>query len=81
MVTGAFDKSVKIWGLDDMFCDCNFIEAHKDTVTCVTVTGDSRYAASASEDATIKIWNVEDKECLHTFSDAHFGRKILYFNS
>jgi WD40 repeat protein len=74
LMTGAFDKSVKIWNMEDLFCECNFIEAHNDTVTCVTITNDCKYGASSSEDAMIKIWNIYDKECLHTFPEAHFGK-------
>jgi WD40 repeat protein len=81
MISGSFDRSIKVWNSGDLFCECNFMEAHKDTITALATSRDCQHFASAGEDLSIKYWSLPEKECLFTIEDAHKGRLKISFLS
>lgn len=64
IITGAFDKTIKIWNLETGEC-LKTLNNHTDWVTCILLLPDDKFI-SGSDDKTLKIWNLENYECLNT---------------
>ena len=61
IVSGSYDKTVKIWGLNSGEClktlrNVPFVQGHAYDVTSVAISGDK--IISGSDDETIKIWDL-----------------------
>jgi WD40 repeat-containing protein SMU1 len=53
---------------------------HESAVLCLSVSKDSEYLASGSQDGKIKVWHIATGKCLKKFESAHaLGVSSLYF--
>ncbi len=53
IATGSWDKTIKVWNLDDGSC-AKTLEGHKNAVTCI-VKLNEKQIASGRDDRTIKV--------------------------
>uniref|UniRef100_A0A3B4DQD6 Angio-associated migratory cell protein n=1 Tax=Pygocentrus nattereri TaxID=42514 RepID=A0A3B4DQD6_PYGNA len=65
-ITGAEDDKAYVWSVSDgeVLFECS---GHKDSVTCVGFSHDSKLAASGDMSGLIKVWKVETKEEIWSF--------------
>ncbi|XDV35108.1 hypothetical protein PO909_005135, partial [Leuciscus waleckii] len=65
-VTGGEDDRAFVWSVCDgeLLFECT---GHKDSVTCVSFSWDSRLVASGDMSGLIKVWNVENKQEIWSF--------------
>ncbi|MCT7951590.1 WD40 repeat domain-containing protein [Ancylothrix sp. C2] len=71
LVSGSFDKTLKIWDLHTGLL-LHTLTAHLRGIFSVAITPDSQMFASASWDQTIKFWNITSGEMLDSIV-AHSG--------
>ncbi|UCH95665.1 MAG: DUF4365 domain-containing protein [Candidatus Aminicenantes bacterium] len=67
LVSGSWDKTLKVWNLESGQCIATF-KGHKGHVTGVSVTPDGKRLVSGSYDKTLKLWDLESGRCLATFN-------------
>ena len=65
LVSGSWDKTVKLWDVQTGGVVKTF-SGHTDYVSSVSISADCTTIASGSEDKTIHLWNVQTGECYHT---------------
>ena len=70
-LTGAGDKTVRLWDVETGRC-LRVFEGHTDDVYHVVWSTDQRRALSGSKDKTLRLWNVETGHCLRVF-EGHRG--------
>ena len=70
LASGSFDKTIKIWDLNNFQCVGNLI-GHKAEVRCVELLPNG-LLASGSIDSAIKIWDLRTFTCKKTLDD-HVG--------
>ena len=66
IISGSYDKTLKIWNPSTGNCDHTFI-GHTDAVRCIAILPNGRII-SGSSDKTLKIWNLLTGNCDHTFT-------------
>jgi WD40 repeat protein len=69
-VSGSFDKTLRVWEVNDQSEDpkpLHIIPAHSDVVWRVDISTDKRFVASASEDKFVKVWELATKTAVATF--------------
>ena len=71
MVTGSYDKTVRLWKLKDKTQVFVFI-GHKDSVLSVGLSNKKKFILSASEDKTIRLWDIPTKTEVFVFK-GHTG--------
>lgn len=58
LVSGAADKTIKIWGMD--FGDCHrSLHAHEDSVSGLRFQPKTHYFFSAGKDGLVKFWDAD----------------------
>jgi WD40 repeat protein len=72
LLSGAGDRTVRIWTLYDEFKG-RLLGEHTGDVTSLTVTPDGRFAVSGSVDNTLKVWDLSTFEGVRTLN----GHKTL----
>jgi len=60
----AADKTVRIWRLDGK--SEAVLTGHKQGLSDISWSSDSKFICSASDDKTLKIWRVADRKCVNT---------------
>lgn len=68
LVSGSFDKTIKLWQLDTGEVIYTLAD-HPKGVFALAVSPDGRLLASGSWDNTIKLWNLEAGTLLHNLSE------------
>jgi WD40 repeat protein len=71
LVSGSFDKTIKLWQLStgQLTHTCS---EHSKGVLCVAISPDGQTLASGSFDETIKLWRLDTGELIHTLT-GHTG--------
>ena len=59
IVSGSYDKTIRIWDAETGAAVGNPLEGHTDGVYSVAYSPDGRHIVSGSYDKTIRIWNAE----------------------
>jgi WD40 repeat protein len=67
LVTGSFDKTIKIWHLADGTL-IRTLTGHSDEVNSVAISPDGKTLVSGSDDKTIKIWHLADGTLIRTLT-------------
>ena len=65
MITGSYDKSIKIWDLSTRAC-IRTLSGHTHPVYEVAQSSDGRWLVSGSSDQKVKIWNMQTNQCVST---------------
>ncbi|KAJ8904277.1 hypothetical protein NDN08_000800 [Rhodosorus marinus] len=70
-VTGAADKTVKLWSLSNVSAAKKVsalwtVLAHEKDINCVEVSPDNKIIASGSQDRTVKLWRRTDSTLIAT---------------
>lgn len=63
MVSGSYDRTVKIWNVDNGKCE-HTLRGHSEWVSCIDTQGSMLY--SGSWDSTVKIWNLQTRQTVGT---------------
>jgi serine/threonine protein kinase len=79
LVSGSFDKTVKLWSLTTGEVRHTLTE-HKHRVTCVAISPDGQTLATGSYDKTIKLWSLTTGELLHTLTGRPDRVRYLSFS-
>jgi len=69
VVSGAADRTIKLWSLDDFTCLKTF-EGHTNSVLRVDFLSMGTQLVSTASDGLVKLWNIRDEECVKTL-DGH----------
>ncbi|KAJ3979529.1 WD40-repeat-containing domain protein [Lentinula detonsa] len=64
IVSGSWDKTIRIWNADTGEAIGNPLQGHSDGVTSVAFSPDGKRIVSGSEDGLIRIWNVDTREAI-----------------
>ncbi|WVF70856.1 hypothetical protein IAT40_005650 [Kwoniella sp. CBS 6097] len=72
VASGAADKTVRLWSLDDFSCLKTF-EGHTNSVLRVDFLSHGMQLVTSSSDGLVKLWNIKDEECVKTL-DNHEDR-------
>ncbi|GAX44432.1 serine/threonine protein kinase [Tolypothrix sp. NIES-4075] len=67
LVSGSWDKTIKIWNLTDGTL-IRTLTGHSDSVNSVAISPDGKTLVSGSNDKTIKIWNLTDGTLIRTLT-------------
>jgi platelet-activating factor acetylhydrolase IB subunit alpha len=70
LVSGARDKSVKLWDLQTQQCIHSFM-GHDNWVRSTVFHSSGKYVISSSDDKSIKVWSIQLARCAKTISEAH----------
>jgi guanine nucleotide-binding protein subunit beta-2-like 1 protein len=57
LISGSYDKSIKIWETSDWSCKRTLKEHTSDVLSLSLIPGSNGDFVSASDDYTIKFWN------------------------
>ncbi|XP_078001528.1 uncharacterized protein LOC144454007 [Glandiceps talaboti] len=68
VITASFDKTLKVWPLDNEFESVSTLTGHVDDIYCVALSPDGSFAVSGSADETIKKWDLGNKTCCLSMS-------------
>ena len=60
LVSGADDRSVKLWDLEQQ--ESLELGTHDEQVTAVVISPDDRWAASASRDDSVRLWDLQERK-------------------
>ncbi|WP_445223230.1 WD40 repeat domain-containing protein [Calothrix sp. NIES-2100] len=60
MVSGCYDKTIKVWDLNTGFKKT--LKGHTSCVFCVAISPDGKRIVSCSQDTTVKVWGLPDPE-------------------
>ena len=63
VVSGSFDKTVRIWDVESGDC-IKTLEGHTFGVNGVSFSPNNQYVVSGSNDKTVRIWEVESGDCI-----------------
>ena len=77
LVSGSFDKTVKLWDIQTGGVVKTFF-GHTDKVYAVSISADSTTIASGSHDKTICLWNVQTGECYHTIQQQNNVLHVMF---
>jgi len=70
LVSGAADKTIRLWGLD--FGDCHrTLHGHTEAIMAVSFVRETHYFFSASKDHTIRYWDADRFEHILTLRGHH----------
>ena len=64
IVSGAVDKTVRVWLPDSDRC-VRVFEGHRGAICGIAITNDSQLAISASADDTLRVWDVQAESPLY----------------
>ncbi len=64
LVTGSFDKTLRLWNAATWKVVGERLEGHKKWVTSVAWNPNGKTFASGSADGTIRVWDVESRGCV-----------------
>ncbi len=59
IVTGSYDKTIRIWDIETGTTIGNSLKGHTDSVQSVAHSPDGRHIVSGSDDRTVRIWDAE----------------------
>jgi len=89
VVSGSWDKSLKVFDLQTRQQVHHFENAHKGMenyidykfillgkITSVAITSDDKYVICGSTDESIKVFDLRTKQQVHHFENAHNGMEI-----
>ena len=62
LVSGSYDKTIKIWDPDTGEC-IKTLKGNSDSVNCLAVLPDGKLVGG-SYDKTIKIWDLKKRKCI-----------------
>jgi WD40 repeat protein len=68
LVTGAEDKTIRLWDLNMGGTPRGLLKGHKQPVTCMALSADGRHLLSGSDDKTVRVWDIKTRKLLHTFT-------------
>ncbi|ORY28626.1 WD40-repeat-containing domain protein [Naematelia encephala] len=68
VATGAADRTVKLWSLDDFTCLKTF-EGHTNSVLRVDFLSMGQQLVTSSSDGLVKLWNIRDEQCIKTLDN------------
>ncbi|EIW72892.1 hypothetical protein TREMEDRAFT_42066 [Tremella mesenterica DSM 1558] len=68
VASGAADRSVKLWSLDDFTCLKTF-EGHTNSVLRIDFLSQGMQLITSSSDGLVKLWNIRDEECVKTLDN------------
>ena len=67
LISGSEDTNVKVWDVRNAKCIITFRE-HTNKVNTVSLSPDSRWAASGGDDGMLKIWDISSGKVLANFN-------------
>jgi hypothetical protein len=74
-VSGASDKTVRVWDLASGQCRAT-LQGHTHWVRSVALSADGRSAVSGASDNTVRVWDLASGQCRATFpSDSPEARR------
>ncbi|ORX34153.1 U3 small nucleolar RNA-associated protein 13 [Kockovaella imperatae] len=68
IASGAADRTVKLWSLDDFTCLKTF-EGHTNSVLRVDFLTHGMQLVTSSSDGLVKLWNIKDEACVRTLDN------------
>jgi U3 small nucleolar RNA-associated protein 13 len=68
VASGAADRTIKLWSLDDFTCLKSF-EGHTNSVLRVDFMTQGMQLVSSASDGLVKLWNIKDEECVATLDN------------
>lgn len=68
VASGAADRTVKLWSLDDFSCLKTF-EGHTNSVLRVDFLSQGMQLITSASDGLVKLWNIRDEECIKTMDN------------
>ncbi|KAL1410896.1 U3 small nucleolar RNA-associated protein 13 [Vanrija albida] len=68
VASGAADRTIKLWSLDDFACLKTF-EGHTNSVLRVDFLTSGAQLVSSASDGLVKLWNIRDEECVATLDN------------
>jgi elongator complex protein 2 len=64
LLTGAVDKTVKVWRYDEQngsYSCIQTLDQHTGSINCIAVADDSSIFASGAADGTVRIWSIDSE--------------------
>ncbi len=80
LVSGSFDKTIKLWQLDTGLVIHTF-DDHPKGVFALAVSPDGKLLASGSWDEMIKLWNLDTGVLIHNLTEHHASVRSLAISS
>jgi WD40 repeat protein len=79
IVTGAKDKSIKIWQASNMEC-LGILQGHADLIRslCFAYSKEHCYLVSVAKDSYITFWNLTDKNFTKSMRMSSLPKKVFY---
>lgn len=68
VASGAADRTIKLWSLDDFSCLKTF-EGHTNSVLRVDFMSQGKQLVSSASDGLVKLWNIKDEACVATLDN------------